>query len=311
MLRLHQISLERLKGYVLAKLGGDGGYLSYQYMNIFDSTAEDTFYALSILTDIGCKPPRPGKIKRFLKGQQLANGEYRSLSVAYYSVKALAILGDKPERTGRAIDYLLRGLKTALSRKPIEKAISVEEEHFMASGVLKSFDATSALTPVEIPPVLRDIAASLDALKTLNVASCGLEGRVIERVMEFRAGNGFGVGGPDLASTYYALKALRLAGYRVSWLGHVKEWVKLCENPQGGFDVKPGARTPFTEYLYYGTGCLAMLGFRARYEMRHLKLLAACQNGDGGFSRAPGIGLTTLQSSYYVIKAVKQLGFLP
>ena len=51
------VDLDRVVEYVLSKRGSDGGYLSFQYMDMFESSAEDTFYALSILSTLKVDPP--------------------------------------------------------------------------------------------------------------------------------------------------------------------------------------------------------------------------------------------------------------
>ncbi|MEM2791506.1 MAG: hypothetical protein QW547_05365 [Candidatus Bathyarchaeia archaeon] len=70
--------------YVISKQGIDGGYLSYQYMGLFESSVEDTYYALSVLKFLGVKPPNVFKTVRFLKEVQLADGSYHSLRVAFF-----------------------------------------------------------------------------------------------------------------------------------------------------------------------------------------------------------------------------------
>ena len=58
---------EHIADYVLSKRGGDGGYLSYHYMDMFESSAEDTYYALATL---------------------------KTLESTYYAVKSLELLGE-------------------------------------------------------------------------------------------------------------------------------------------------------------------------------------------------------------------------
>lgn len=307
------VDIEKVTEYVVSKQGKDGGYLSYQYMDIFESSAEDTYYAISSLHVLRKKPPRDEETARFLLSLQHEDGGYASLPVAYFAIKALSILGSRPRNVEGAAKYLMNALKYALKEYPrgYSRTNYKIDEHFLPDGSLKSFDATSLLVEVEVPTALANISLAIEGLAELGYTS--LDGRedIIDFILKLKESDGgFGVFGTSIGSVYHAVKSLLLLGYDVGELYSTREWVLACEHPEGGFGVKPGTRTYFLENIYYGVEVLSMMGEKPRYPDIHAKLTCMCQNGDGGFRRSPVLGSSTLEYTYYAVQVLKRLGYL-
>ncbi len=293
--------------YVLSKRGSDGGYLSYQYMDMFESSAEDTYYALATLKALGAEPPDPGATVEFLRSRQV-DGGFRSLPVAYFTVKALHLLGEEPRDPEAAADYIAHAALEAMRAGPLEVAVAAEE-HFMEDGSLKSFDAGAAIAGSEVPSSLVAASRGVEALSILG----GVPGEVAREALETvrrsaQPGGGYGWPVATVDATYHAVKVLSVLG--ASPAGETLEWLLRCEDGEGGFNVRPGVKALFLENLYHGLAALKILGGGPRHPRAHVELICRCQNGDGGFRRSPVLGLSTLESTYYAVKSLELLGEL-
>lgn len=304
---MYSCDLEAVKGYVLSKRGSDGGYLSYQYMDMFESSADDTFYALYVLHALGAEPPRPRDTVEFLRRLQV-DGGYRSLPVAYYAVKALSLLGEKPYDPAAAARYIERTAREAMARGDVEVAVAAES-HFLSDGSLKSFDATAVISGSEVPSGLLSASMAVEALHLLGGVPPAFASEALGLVEGYEApGGGYGRPVATLDSTYHAVKILALLGRPIP--RGAAEWVYRCESPEGGFNVRPGVESRFLEHLYYGVEALHMAGGEPRYSDRHVELICGCQNGDGGFRRSPVLGLSTLENTFYAVAALWRMGRL-
>jgi len=295
-----------VRGYVLSRRGSDGGYLSYQFMDMFESSADDTFYAIYILRRLGVEPPGLQSTVAFLRGLQV-DGAYRSLPVAYYAVKALSMLGEEPYDPAAAASYIERAARESMSL--VDAGAALAEEHFLGDGSLKSFDATAVIAGGEVPSGLLAASMGVEALSLLGGVPGGFAAEALRLVEGYEApGGGYGRPVATLDSTYHAVKILSLLGRPVP--REAAGWVYRCESPGGGFSVRPGVESRFLEHLYYGVEALHMAGGEPRYGGRHVELICGCQNGDGGFRRSPVLGLSTLENTYYAVAALWRMGVL-
>jgi len=170
-----RVDLEAATRYVLSKRGSDGGYLSFQFMDMFESSAEDTFYALYALKLLGVEPPRAAETVEFLKRLQKEDGSYSSVEVAFFSISALRLLGTLPRDPSGAAEYLERAL--AASAETASVFPTFEEEQLIdEKGVLKSKDATYVLTPADFTPLPVRAAMAVLALHALGEVERGGRG---------------------------------------------------------------------------------------------------------------------------------------
>ena len=296
--------LESTAGYVASKRGSDGGYLSYQYMDMFESAADDTFYALATLRLLGREAPGVEATEAFLKGLQLPGGGYRSLLVAYYAVKALSLLGARLRDPRGARSYILE-VAGGIASGGEARGFIAEDEHFLEDGSLKSFDEAQLISGGEVPSPLLAASLGLEALSLLGGPPEGfaeLVGGVVEGYVERWRGSAE----PTLDSVFHALRVYRLLGREPP--RELGRYVEGCESEEGGFTVRPGVETRFLEHTYYGLRSLSLLGLEPRRPRRHVEHICSCQNGDGGFRRSPMLGLSTLENTFYAVAALVMLG---
>ena len=304
------VDLDRVAGYVLSKRGSDGGYLSFQYMDMFESSAEDTFYALSTLSALKVDPPGLESTISFLKRLQDSSGGYGSVEVAYYSVTALSLLGEKPRDPEGAGRFLLKVLEALLEQRGDSAWILLEGRPlFDEKGVLRSKDATYILTPADVTPWLHRLSMVVLALAALDGLPERYAGEAAALLLERQSGGGFGSPAPALESTYWVVEGLKALG-RLAPMPETARWVLECENESGGFSASPSSRNYFVENLYYGLETLRALGSAPKHSSSHARYISSLQNANGGFRRAPTHGVSSLEYTFYAIRSLELLGLL-
>jgi hypothetical protein len=304
-----RVDLEAAAGYVLSKRGSDGGYLSYQFMDMFESSAEDTYYALYSLRLLGVEPPRAAETVEFLRRLQREDGGYSSVEVAYFSIAALGLLGASPRDPSGAAEFLERSLAASAEAAAAVFPSFEEEQLIDEKGVLKSKDATYVLTPADFTPVPVRAAMAVLALHALGRLSGEAE-ELARSILTASANGGvFGVPAPSLEVTCWALEALSLLG-PLPEPGRVERWVLACENEDGGFSANPYSRTAYVENLYFGLRALEILGSKPRYPLSHAEYVTGLQNANGGFRRSRELGSSSLEFTYYALRSMRLLGLL-
>jgi hypothetical protein len=301
------VDLEAVVRYVLSKQGSDGGYLSFQYMDMFESSAEDTYYAISVLKLLKVEPPRIKDTVEFLRRLQHRDGSYSSVEVAYYSITALYLLGASPRDTNGASEYLKNALASSTCWENFLPSFETEQL-INESGVLKSKDATYALTSADLTPV--PVRASMVVLALNRLGS--MSGEVEEKAYPIlkNALNGGSLGAPDsLEVAYWTLEALSTLNYTIDTDDLVR-WIRACENEDGGFSSTPSSRTAFVDNLYFGLRSLEILGTKPRYPARHVEYVVSLQNANGGFRRSRELGASSLSYTYYAIQSMSLLDAL-
>lgn len=304
---LTRINLDAVIKYVLSKQGSDGGYLSFQYLDMFESSAEDTFYSLSVLETLGVEPPRRDRTVEFLRHLQHEDGTYSSVEVAFYSIMALSLLGASPRDPRGASEYLIKALYSNMNGNNILPGFETEQL-IDESGVLKSKDATFTLTSADLTPVPIRTSMIVLALNKLG----GLDGEAEEKAYPLLkdALSNSGLGTPaSLEVAYWTLEALSTLDHLPETSNLVK-WIYACENIDGGFSSTPGSKTAFIENLYYGLRSLEILGSRPKYVSSHLEYVTSLQNANGGFRRSRELGASALNYTFYAVKSLVLLDSL-
>lgn len=104
-----------------------------------------------------------------------------------------------------------------------------------------------------------------------------------EKIMEFilslkNHDGGFGAVESSLNTTFYALKTLSTLNHPVEGMLDTLHFVRLHENPEGGFSLKPGAKPSFMEPTFMGLTCLRLLNEEPLYHDETLSFILGCQN---------------------------------
>jgi hypothetical protein len=303
--------------YVMSKQGIDGGYLSYQYMGIFESSVEDTYYALITFKLLGVNPPNISKTIDFLKKAQSTDGSYSSLRVAYFAIKALTTFHEKPKDVNGSISYLKNSLKLMLNKEydSFQQLVKFERKNYITKGieenVLKSVDLYN-LYIIEIPTLLCNIHMVTSALNLLGYQLSELEREnIIRLVLKFKnEDGGFGLNASYIDETFHALSILMDLKGSLNDLNlkDTIKWIYDCENHSGGFKVKPDIPYSYSlEYTYYGLQIMNLLDIEPLFPKAHVNFIYSCYNPNGGFRRSVNLGISTLEDTFYAVSSLARL----
>jgi hypothetical protein len=310
------VSLQKTASYILSKRGRDGGYLYYQYQGIFDSSAEDTYYAVKSLKLLGIEIPKPEETIDFLKSLQREDDGYPSLRTAYFAIKALEELGGEPRRPKEAIEYLKSQLEKNMNR--ISGAESYANpirgpEQLIESGVLRSWDLTDRLYAIEISSSLSNLSMTLE---TLSILGCNIGEKDRQKIIDvvrsyMKEDGGFGASYSLIDETFHALNVLYNLSHDLVNLRETAKWVGKCEDKYGGFKPNPAVKHSYLiSDLYHGLKAMRMLRLSPKFERAHTEFISRCYNDNGGFRESIHIGLSTLEATFYALSSLVMLGEL-
>jgi len=271
------IDLDAIVGYICERQNQDGGYTFCRWT---ESNAQDTFYALNILSMLGVQPANIEKTIRFLKSLQYDDGRFDSIKVAYYVIKSLLRFGEKPLIPVRGLTEYLPVLIGNLKSQHLD---------------------VETLSEVENIYMLIDLCATLN----IEVDS----ERIIESTLGIKNVDGsFGsVKRSRLASTFYALGTLKTLNYNIGELTDTLNWIRLHEHVNGGFSSSPEASPTYLEDTYFGIKSLEMLNEEVYYPKETLMFIAKFQNPNGGFRRSIFLGISEFESTYQALSSIEAL----
>ena len=83
------------------------------------------------------------------------------------------------------------------------------------------------------------------------------------------------------------------------------DWLRACQNYDGGFGFMPGT-TSFIENTFYGLRALELLGGQSEDPEMALNYVLSCRTKSGGFSRKANAA-PFLDATYYAIGSLISL----
>jgi len=286
MTREH-IDKKKLASFAASRRNSDGGYsFSYPLFGVeFPSSISETYYALAVLSMLKEEIPAKSQTIRYLQDAQREDGCYDSPGVAFYAVKSLLLLGEKPRR----MEFV--GQLRGILREFRIFSEQIGDEFFSA-------DYDTSESPFKLVYC---------ASKTLSLLDIGFV-EDVSWLLQFKRDGGFGIKGPDVTATYHALTTLRCGGHSMEKLGDTAIFITGCGTEEGGYSSVPGSVPAFIETTYFAIGALRLLNSKVAGKEKHRKYIVNLQNDDGGFRRSPYLGISTLCNSYYALKALSLLG---
>lgn len=242
----------------------------YSFCQGVDSNAQDTFFAISIQELLGVPPTEKEKTLAWLESFPIM--DVRSL---YYVVRSTQILGGKISKIDVGV----------------------------LSGFKPKYDYTE-LTSSEIESIYM-VSFALSVLKLKYDVE-----KISEAILSIHnQDGGFGIKGhSNLLTTNFAVQTLDHLGYDIRALKGVVEFVRKCEDPEGGFTSVPGAHLPFIEETYAGICLLSAYGQKPLYRENCSQQIMRCLTSRGGFSRAE-FGIPTLENTYHAVFSLYMLGY--
>ncbi len=101
---------------------------------------------------------------------------------------------------------------------------------------------------------------------------------------------------------YFVLSFPEIARSRA---GEIVDWLRECQNCDGGFGFFPGT-TSYIEYCDYSLSALAVLKKRPTHSAQVERYIRYCQTGAGGFSRSSKAA-PFLEASFHAVHALLDL----
>ena len=87
-------------------------------------------------------------------------------------------------------------------------------------------------------------------------------------------------------------------------------WVKSCQNDDGGFGRIPGDETSCSDYTCSSLASLYLLGLYPEEISKCIEFARSCRNDDGGYGRTPGV-LSDMDSTASSISSLSIVGEKP
>ncbi|MEM2050736.1 MAG: prenyltransferase/squalene oxidase repeat-containing protein [Thermoproteota archaeon] len=266
-----RILLRKTVEYITVRQNADGGYTSVQYT---DSTLYDTCLALEILRILKVSPPRVGDTLAWVKN-------YNATNIKDY--------------------YLVNRILKALNQPLID----------VSKHVVELMDSTGRFgaseVDVETVSEVETTFMCVELMRMLNVEYNSE--KTVGFVLSLKNPDG-GFGTPDssLSSTFYALKTLSMLNHPVEGMLDTLRFVRLHENPDGGFSLKPDVKPSFMEPTFMGITCLRLFNEEPLYPDKTTDFILACQNSNGGFRRSLEHGISSFEYTFQAVSSLRMLG---
>jgi len=257
--------------YVLSRQNPDGGYTFVQEN---DSNAQDTYYGVATLKLLGVQFPNVERTTQWLHSFKLG-----SIYTYYYIAKALSVCGEDLS------DSFKEYLRSTLASKRYFGSVDVYVE------VASEFQITTMVLEL----------AELLGQKEMRE-------EVVDWLLKYKnSDGGFGSNGySNVNSTYYATASLGLLGFNLDKIKDTVDFLRTCENPEGGFTVIPNSCASYLEHTYYGVSALEAFKERCNYPSQTIDFVLKCQNANGGFARTD-IGISTFENTFQAISLMRKV----
>jgi len=267
-----RILLRKTVQYIAARQNADGGYTSVQYT---DSTLYDTYLALETLRILKAGFPRVGDTIAWVKN-------YNAMNIRDY--------------------YLINKIFMILNQPLID----------VSKRVVELMDSTGRFGAREVDvETVSEVETTFMCVELMSMLNIKRDReKIIGFVLSLKNPDG-GFGAPDssLNSTFYALKTLSTLNYPVEGMLDTLRFVRLHENPEGGFSLKPGAKPSFMEPTFMGLACLRLFKEEPLYPEETVSFILGCQNANGGFRRSLEHGISSFEYTFQAVSSLEMLGF--
>ncbi|MGB9718021.1 MAG: prenyltransferase/squalene oxidase repeat-containing protein [Thermoproteota archaeon] len=266
-----RILLRKTVEYITARQNDDGGYTSVQFT---DSTLYDTYLAFETLRLLKVSPPRVDDTITWVRN-------YKAMNIRDY--------------------YLINRILMVLN----QPLIDVSKHVFELMDSTGRFGASEV--DVETVSEVETTFMCVELMSMLNFEQN--RGRIIGFLLSLKnPDGGFGAAGSSLNSTFYALKTLSTLNHPVDGMLDTLRFVRMHENPDGGFSLKPGVKPSFMEPTFMGLTCLQLFNEDPIYPIETIGFILGCQNSNGGFRRSLEHGISTFEYTFQAVSSLRMLG---
>ncbi|MEM3404252.1 MAG: prenyltransferase/squalene oxidase repeat-containing protein [Nitrososphaeria archaeon] len=308
MIKIPSKVIPNIVAYIKSRQGEDGGYLFYQYEDIFESSIDDTYYALASLKLLGEKIPNKNKTLKFLYSKT----EDLNLHSAYYWANALYTLQEHLEEKSKVTALSVLNEKANKWIERLARSDMLDFERINLESNFESQGSSTEISAIELPTQLEQLFKTLDTIKKLglSIKQPNIKDEIIKKVLNFHKPDyGFGLTNSDISSTFYSLTILSMLDYPLTNL-KTWDWILALEDREGGFNVKINSRFRVLEYTCEAVKALKLLGKKPKFIQSHVNFILECQNANGGFRRSIFAGISTLKDTFYAVSTFAELDLL-
>ncbi len=256
--------------YVMERKTKRGGFCFYK---LDEPNAFDTYLAISILFLLKVDFQDESTII-FLKKFQRKDEQYISVNTAFYSIKALYLLGKIPEHD--PIPFIKENINWILNNSE----------------------------DLDIELILTQLLHLIDLCNLLKIVPQGeTKEKIVDIVLNIKnRDQGFGNPNSTLMITSLVLSILNFLQYDMNSLKTIN-FLKACESSIFGFLNLPNTAPSFIEHVHAGLVVSDILNYKPSYLIQCNKFILNCQNLTGGFSRAKP-GVATLENTFQAIDSL-------
>ncbi|MCD6154155.1 MAG: hypothetical protein J7J07_09665 [Syntrophobacterales bacterium] len=262
--------------YVMKRHCQVGGFCFYR---LEEPNGSDTCFALSILHLLGIDF-RDDNTLRYLINLQSKDGSYHSIFTAYYAIKGLYFLEEKPEYD--PTEYIIK---------------NIGNYRFNIDRV-----------PAEVISIFKRLYCLVDLCSVLKIKIAHeIKHDIVNSILSFKnEDTGFGYIRSTLLETSQALATLEWLDFPVDAL-NTEDFIRKCEAPSFGFTGIPNASLFYIEHIYGGLVASNIMSYKPRYTGQCADFVRYCQNNNGGFSRGTYGGISTIENTYYAVHSLSLL----
>ncbi|MEM3523335.1 MAG: prenyltransferase/squalene oxidase repeat-containing protein [Thermoproteota archaeon] len=266
-----RILLRKTVEYITARQNDDGGYTSIQYT---DSTLYDTYLAIETLRLLKVSPPRVDETMAWVRN-------YNAMNIRDY--------------------YLINKILTVLNQPPID----------VSKHVFELMDSTGRFGAYEVDvETVSEIETTFMCVELMSILNIDQNrSKIVGFLLSMKnPDGGFGTAESSLNSSFYALKTLSTLNYPIEEMLDTLHFVRLHENPEGGFSLKPGAKPSFMEPTFMGITCLRLFNQEPLYLDETIGFILGCLNSNGGFRRSLEHGISSFEYTFQAVSSLRMLG---
>ncbi|MBU2759534.1 prenyltransferase/squalene oxidase repeat-containing protein [Acidithiobacillus sulfurivorans] len=266
---------EHAVNYILSRQDDDGGFCFYRAWGVEESNAPDTFYAVASLTHLTRDVPKQDLLIHFLRKLQSASGDYPSLTIAYFALSTLRLLGTNPDHDPQP------ALELWMQRLP-----------------------GAGLVPDRWTSGLRNAARCACLSGEWSISSSAWKNAALALLtLCHNAKGGYGVKANPIDS-YHALLLQRALGEAITVADLA--FFHDCDDPVLGIRMAPDSSSTNMETTHAALRSFFLQDRAPGFPDAIEQFLSRCQHSQGGFGRSDD-AIATLESTWRAVSIWKLL----
>lgn len=267
--------------YLMNRQTPDGGFCFYRAYGVEESNGKDTYSAVASFIVLQMPIPDRETLLVWLRSQQSDRGGYANLSMAWFVLESLRLLGAQPLQA--PIDFL-----------------QAEHDRILA--------ADWRVKTMEWSALLHRLSRLAILMKRLGLIASASFRTKVSALLDSLRGNqgGYGIPAENLLDTHRVVLICEHLGLERT--AGILAFAKRCVDDAFGFRLVPAGSTNSLAVIHAGVGLFDLYGATLPREIiaSILRYVSSCQTSIGGFGRAPG-AIATLEDTWLALACLRCL----